>query len=542
MLKEVFQVYINRLVDLSGRNRSLYLPKNLPSQMLDIKDLDFLNHHSAFDYIKSTVERKTRIPLIEVVDPRDGKTNIISKRLNRIQSLAMTAKSETGENSLYIAWPYVEGKLINGQLVRCPLLLFPINLEKGERYWSVSFEKTGSPIFNKSFLLAYQNAYGKEINLEEFDSVLDEFPSDMIGFLNDLYLFLKEELKINFTSTLYESVLQNFPESAKSLDEVNLEIGELKLKPIGIIGIFSQKSSFLIEDYEELLTQSGHESLEDLFFNYFSPKEPVKTIREDQLYNCFPLDAYQEDVVKAVKSGKSVVVEGPPGTGKSQLISNLALDFISRGKKVLIVSQKKVALDVVFRRLEEIGFGPFLALVHDFRSDRKELFKKIGLQIEAIDEYRLRNQSIDAIQLERKFLQLSRSIENTSEFFNDFKKALFNTEECDVPIKELYLESQYNEERFDLTQYYKKLTFDKIKPFLRNLNLYGYFYKKYQSTASFWIHRVNFSLFTPQSKLRLLEVLEEIKSCKSKFFHHFKIENPEKTPSLFSIFERKSPN
>ena len=70
------------------------------------------------------------------------------------------------------------------------------------------------------------------------------------------------------------------------------------------------------------------------------------------------------------------MIQGPPGTGKSQLIANLVSDYIARGKKVLVVSQKRAALDVVFERLEKAGFGPFLGLVHDFRGDQKALFEK----------------------------------------------------------------------------------------------------------------------------------------------------------------------
>ncbi|MBK7652423.1 MAG: hypothetical protein IPJ20_19240 [Flammeovirgaceae bacterium] len=60
-------------------------------------------------------------------------------------------------------------------------------------------------------------------------------------------------------------------------------------------------------------------------------------------------------------------------------------------------------MDVVFSRLKARQLSEYLALVHDFKNDRKEIYSKIAQQIERVDEYKSKNISIDAIQLERKF-------------------------------------------------------------------------------------------------------------------------------------------
>ena len=64
------------------------------------------------------------------------------------------------------------------------------------------------------------------------------------------------------------------------------------------------------------------------------------------------MDASQEAALRAVKAGQSLVVQGPPGTGKSQLIANLMADAAAAGKRVLLVCQKRAALDVVQERLQ----------------------------------------------------------------------------------------------------------------------------------------------------------------------------------------------
>ncbi|SNR97354.1 Superfamily I DNA and/or RNA helicase [Belliella buryatensis] len=538
MLKETFQIYLNRLTDLSSRNRSLYLSKLHASQMIDLKSFDFLNHHPAFNYIKMLIEGKKSFPLIPISDPRDQHVNKASRDLNRILHQVQLTEEETGEKSLYLAYPFVEGKLLNGQVVRCPLIFFPIKLTKEQESWIIQRNQDDQAVFNKTFLLSYERAYGKT-PISEDDLILEDYPDEAMAFRTALYEVLKDNFSINFNQKLYEDKLEPFPESAKSLDEAKLKTGELKLMPYAVLGQFSQKTSFLMEDYSELIKESAYTDLEELFTAYFAPEDDIQIPREDQLYHVFPLDASQEEVVKAVRAGNSCVVEGPPGTGKSQLISNLVVDFIARGKKVLVVSQKRAALDVVYKRLNEKAFGSFLALVHDFRADRKSLFEKIKAQIDSIEQYQDLNRSINAIQLEREFSQLSRTIEMHLEYLDELKKSLFNTEECGIPIKQLYMTSRMGEESLDLTQYYKKFHWDRIGEFLRNLKSYEVYYRKYQHAQSFWLHRVDFSGFGAAAAQRIKETLTEIDDLKSRFDEIFGETTELDSTYLFSLYDQR---
>ncbi len=539
MLKETFQIYLNRLTDLSSRNRSLYLPKLFTSHMIDLKSLDFLNHHTAFDFIKRLIQGDKSIPLIPIADPRDQHINKASKGLNAILHQVKVTEEETGEKSCYLAYPFVEGKLINDQVIRCPLLFFPVSLVKKDGFWTLQRNPGDLVEFNKTFLLAYERAYGIK-PIKEEDLTLEDYPTDATAFRSAIYEVIKENFSINFNQQLYEDQLEIFPASGKSKDENNFKTGEIKLKPYAVLGQFSQKTSFLVEDFETLIAEGIHDHLEDLLMEQFAPQiEEVSIPREDQLYYVFPLDASQEEVVKTVRAGNSCVVEGPPGTGKSQLISNLVVDYIARGKKVLVVSQKRAALDVVYQRLENKGFGAFLALVHDFRTDRKGLFEKIKSQIESVEQYQELNKSINAIQLEREFIQLSRTVDMHLEYLDDLKKSLFNTEECGLPIKQLYMTSRIGEESLDLTQHYKKFHWDRIGEFLRDFQEYEIYYRKYQHAKSFWLHRVDFSNFGTSAAKRIKETLLEIELLKTNFNEVLSDIKGLDSTYLFSIYDQK---
>ena len=75
--------------------------------------------------------------------------------------------------------------------------------------------------------------------------------------------------------------------------------------------------------------------------------------------------------VGAAAGGHNVLLIGPPGTGKSQTITNLIADYVARGKRVLFVCEKRAAIDVVFHRLRQQGLDELCCLIHDSQTDKK---------------------------------------------------------------------------------------------------------------------------------------------------------------------------
>ena len=78
-----------------------------------------------------------------------------------------------------------------------------------------------------------------------------------------------------------------------------------------------------------------------------------------------PADASQLRAIAEAGAGRTFVLEGPPGTGKSQTITNLLTRAVAEGKRVLFVAEKRAALDVVARRLDAVGMGMFALDLHD---------------------------------------------------------------------------------------------------------------------------------------------------------------------------------
>ena len=116
-----------------------------------------------------------------------------------------------------------------------------------------------------------------------------------------------------------------------------------------------------------------------------------------------PLDAdsTQLAAVFAAQDNKTFVLEGPPGTGKSQTITNLISHCPAMGKTVLFVSEKRAALEVVHRRLEAVGLGEFSLELHSNKARNKEVLERLGRSWDAAQAAAPRSWGQNARDLEQ---------------------------------------------------------------------------------------------------------------------------------------------
>ncbi|MFE2297465.1 DUF4011 domain-containing protein [Streptomyces sp. NPDC059445] len=89
-------------------------------------------------------------------------------------------------------------------------------------------------------------------------------------------------------------------------------------------------------------------------------------------------DSSQRQCVAAALDGRSFVMDGPPGTGKSQTITNMIAGLLEKGRSVLFVSEKAAALDVVRNRLEQVGLDDYVLALHSNTANRKQVAQELG--------------------------------------------------------------------------------------------------------------------------------------------------------------------
>jgi len=100
-------------------------------------------------------------------------------------------------------------------------------------------------------------------------------------------------------------------------------------------------------------------------------------------YQVLDADSSQQEAIEAAKRGKSFVLQGPPGTGKSQTISNIIAEKLAAGERVLFVSEKQAALDVVKNRLDNVGLARFCLEVHGEKATNVEVLGSLEQELKA---------------------------------------------------------------------------------------------------------------------------------------------------------------
>lgn len=121
---------------------------------------------------------------------------------------------------------------------------------------------------------------------------------------------------------------------------------------------------------------------------------PVPKVPERDRFFTVESDPSQESAVLQSRSAPGLLVEGPPGTGKSQTIVNIVADSIGRGESVLIICQKQAALKVVQKRLAAEGLGERLFLVVDVNRDRETIIRSIREQVDTVRASNSRNVTV----------------------------------------------------------------------------------------------------------------------------------------------------
>jgi very-short-patch-repair endonuclease len=186
----------------------------------------------------------------------------------------------------------------------------------------------------------------------------------------------------------------------------------------------------------------GADSAEHFDFVPTPPEQLDSVAPPSALLSILDADSTQRAAIVAAREGRSFVLDGPPGTGKSQTIANIIAELMAMGKSVLFVSEKAAALEVVQTRLEASGLGSFLLPLHSQKVSRKDFagFLGKGLGERAKAGKRLPTAQINRLKESQK--QLSAYANALNEIREPLDLSLFraiglHSELADVPVAPL---------------------------------------------------------------------------------------------------------
>ena len=264
---------------------------------------------------------------------------------SRLRAMAYKAKTvveETGANNLYLALGSLLWSLDDREL-RSPLVLVPVRLitKARQQTYRIEIDESGASTPNFCLLEKLRLVHGLHV------PGLAQPTEDGAGIDLDSAL---QAMRV----ALAEAGLPYRVEASAEL--AVLQFAKFRLW------------KDLADHWGDLIANPLVQHLVTSPFDPFvDPVVPRDEADLDELAaSCpVPADASQVAAVGEAAAGRTFVLEGPPGTGKSQTITNLLARAIADGRRVLFVAEKRAALDVVTRRLDAIGLGPFCLDLHD---------------------------------------------------------------------------------------------------------------------------------------------------------------------------------
>lgn len=108
-------------------------------------------------------------------------------------------------------------------------------------------------------------------------------------------------------------------------------------------------------------------------------------------------DPCQSQAARYARTCPVLVIHGPPGTGKSQTITNIIGDHLAQGQRVLFVCDKRTALDVVANRMEHLGLGDLCATVHDPQRDQRDLYRAVRDRLDELPDRKTRAKATNTL-------------------------------------------------------------------------------------------------------------------------------------------------
>ncbi|QOR35991.1 AAA family ATPase [Clostridium sp. 'deep sea'] len=408
-----------------------------------------------------------------ILDLRDQivfKTELIEQYDYALQTLFYEVdfeRKETGIHNLKLAVNFVEGKFNpKDSFCRAPLGYISVSINKKNKRWFIHTLDESNIVANDVFLFSARlnnNLDNKEDNIFELKS-RQAVISELIEYykINDIDILNFDKIKLK--------KLNNY--TAK--DYKKYQEGELFYKGYFVIGQFPTANA-IYHDYNDLLElceqgELANNSLQILLGdkeanmpqNGDSDSLISSEFVDKKYYYINRLDYSQELTLKKCNDYGSLVVFGPPGTGKSQTITNIVADCMAKGKKVLVVSQKKAALDVIYNRLSSIQDK--ICLIHDSHNDRSQFYKKTTATLERFEarypkDFHYKNKrehycDENEERLRNKLFSTSKSIDETVNDISSINKFLFTSKYSGFTGKEMYANAFSN---FDLDNNKKEL-------------------------------------------------------------------------------------
>ena len=351
-VREAVEDWTRRLVNLDGRNRMLYF-RELRRGTLEITP----TRRGVKPEGVSKLLHEGSAGLSEIFEPE-------ALADAALRSLALAAKARTnfeekGLATLYIGHSFATWQRSDGHTPRAPVAMIPIRITLGSAGGHDAMVELRAPAeVNPSLVHAMRVDRGR-----------DPYPD-------------ADDRSTDFRTWLpaVAAACQELPGFA--IDD-RLFLANLEFSKLPMVNDMENHLDLLVENDVVAAIAGDAEALDTINLGIEVAADlPDRTPPEEDFLVC-DSDASQNQALNAAMRGQSLVIHGPPGTGKSQTIANLISSLSAEGKSVLFVAEKRAAIGAVTRRLDAAGCGELVLDLHD-GSNRRQVIKSLDESIRSI--------------------------------------------------------------------------------------------------------------------------------------------------------------
>lgn len=320
------------------------------------------------------------------------KSDELQKVLRNLRSKAKVANEERGINILYLCFGFLKWKETDhsSKEYLSPLILVPVSLsvESITAPYTLSLYEN-EIVVNPTLRYKLENDFGLKLPEYEESAELDQFFTEVNEnvkakgweVIKEVGMSLLSFLKMN----MYDDLVKNR--------------NKIVSNPV-VMAIAGNNTSIpKIPDYVSAYDFDRNERPQDVF-------------------QVIDADASQQEAILMAKRGVSFILQGPPGTGKSQTITNIIAEKLAAGEKVLFVSEKMAALDVVYRRLTEAELNDFCLVLHSLKTNKKSVLDQLEKVLDL---------SNNKVTITEDAYQKLGSLEDDRQKLNDYAEQLFKT-------------------------------------------------------------------------------------------------------------------
>lgn len=365
-----------------GNKRSIHL-NVLPGKSatrIDLLDLDLIKPGFSKKFIDKLLSQGNF--KLELSFPDEFDLNALEEKaqqkilvaIRRLKSISKQNKDyflEHGIEPFGFGFPiiYKRDKKDPKNIIKAPLLIWSLEIEEDRRYtnkWVIKREDD-YPIYLNEVLISHFEK-DENIKIEKLpkeyleDSIIDE--GELVEICQNILLRFgsnlpQEDIKLKILK-LVESTFY------KDKEEI------ITTKPAiiggGVLGLYINQKQSIIQDVNLLIEEAESDSVlsDDLIQENFriNPFASIET------------DPSQQNIINNISVNNTIIIHGPPGTGKSQSLTAIISNALANKAKCLVVCEKRTALDVIYNNLKSVSLDKLCGVIEDTSKDRKKIIEK----------------------------------------------------------------------------------------------------------------------------------------------------------------------